>query len=637
MTNGGSRTIAPTPRWNVSALSISVVVGTLALIVGLFIGSTVVWAVCILLFMGSVVYAFISARHTRAGSSDRNPEPSGNDMKKLLFDDYQAGGGKYIVRQVEDEGKLVVPSTKSARPASVTLKPETVREMEIPDFFDLDSEAAYADAEPKSEFHSLLNKVLLMLKEVLFAHSVAFFWANKEKQQMVLESMATDSKGFMTGKRFNMEQDLLSQVATTGKPRVVGRMDPASGKDLLRYYETPDEVKSVLCVPVFFMSGSRDIVPVGAVVVDSLAEDAFGGETLALMGRATKLISGLVKSYTDKYDLLLDSELLSSIRRLQDRIKGDSAEQSVLAALVEETNRLANYDFLTVTMYADEKHSWVLQKVVNKSGQPYLAPEAVVDIEESIVGNSIRTNVVASVEDLTKEPLPRFCGDESMERTGSFLSIPISSFNRCYGAFSIESRRARNFSGSEAETLYRLVENAATALEVLYLNDLIREHVVVDQLTGSLTRKHFLKKLEEEVQRAEDFNTELAFVSFAVDGMTGHHERYGTEGADTIVNNVARIIRGNIRLYDVLGRQGDDTLGVLLMNMPASDAYLWAEKIRKMIASHVIMIGPRTLSVTVSAGVCGLTAGMRVDELVAGTTQVLGKAIEHGGNLVRIY
>src|SRR5512140_450672 len=382
------------------------------------------------------------------------------------------------------------------------------------------------------------------------------------------------------------------------------------------------------------MRGSRDILPVGVVVADSLAEDAFGGETLALMGRFTKLISGLIKSYTDKYNLLLDSELLSSIRRLQDRIKGDSTEQAVLAALAEETNRLANFDFLSVTMYADDKHAWVVQKVVNKTGQPYLAPEAVIDIEQSIVGSSIRNNTVASVEDLAQESGPRFCADEQMEHVGSFLSIPISSFNRCYGAFSIESRTPRNFTGTEAETIYRLVENAAAALEVRYLNDLIREHVVVDQLTGSLTRKHFLKKVEEEVRRAEDLTAELAFVSFAVDGMTGHRERYGVDGTDAIVNNVARVIRSNIRLYDVLGRQGDDTLGVLLINTPASDAYLWAEKIRKMIASHVIMIGPKTLSVTVSAGVCGLTAGMQVDELVAGTTQVLGKAIEHGGNLV---
>ncbi len=542
MTIGDNRTIVPTWRRNVSALSISIAVGVVALIVGFIVSSTVGRAICILLFMGSVVYAFISVRSNRTESSDQNPESPEGNMKKLLFDDFQAAGGNYVVRQLEDEGK-VVPSTKSARPASLTLKPETVRELEIPDFFDLDSDAAYADAEPRSEFHSLLDKVLLVVKDVIFAHSVAFFWANREKQQMVLESMATDSKGFMAGKRFGMEGDLLSQVAVSGKPQVLGRMDPASGKDLLRYYEVPEEIKSVLSVPVFFMSGSRDIMPVGVVVADSLAEDAFGGETLALMGRFTKLISGLIKSYTDKYDLLLDSELLASIRRLQDRIKGDPSEQSVLAALVEETNRLANFDFLTVTMYADDRNSWVLQKVVNKNGQPYVAPEQVVDIEGSVVGNSIRNNAVMSVEDLAQESAPRFSADESMEHAGSFLSIPISSFNRCYGAFTIESRTVRNFSGSEAETIYRLVENAATALEVLYLNDLIREHVVVDQLTGSLTRKHFLKKLDEEVQRAEDFNAELAFVSFAVDGMTGHRERYGSDGTDMIVNNVARIVR----------------------------------------------------------------------------------------------
>ena len=638
MTNGGSRTLTPTPRrYNMSAVSITIAVGILALIVGFFIDSTVGRAVCILLFMGSVAYAFVSLRSSsRAEASDRISEPLEDNMKKLLFDDFQTGGEKYVVRQLEDEAK-VVPSTKSARPAAITVKPEAIRELEIPDFFDLDSDAAYSESEPRSEFHSLLNKVLLVLKDVLFAHSVAFFWSNRDKQQLVLESMATDSKSFMAAKRFGMEEDLLSQVATTGKPQVLGRMDPASGKDLLRYYDELDPVKSVIGVPVFFMNSSRDIMPVGVVIADSMAEDAFGGETLALMGKFTKLISGLIKSYTDKYDLLLDSELLASIRRLQDRIKGDPSEQTVLTALAEETNRLANFDFLTVTMYADDRHAWVLQKVVNKSGQPYLAPEHQVDIEESMVGKSIRENTVMSVEDLTQESPPRFCADEGIDRTGAFLSIPISSYNRCYGAFTIESRTPRNFSGSEAETIYRLVENAASALEVLYLNDLIREHVVIDQLTGSLTRKHFLKTFEEEVQRAEDFNTELAFVSFAVDGMTGHRERYGTEGTDLIVNNVARLIRGSIHSYDVLGRQGDDTLGVLLVNTPASEAYLWAEKVRKMIASHVIMIGPRTLSVTVSAGVCGLTTGMDMNELVAGTTQVLGKAIEHGGNLVQIF
>jgi diguanylate cyclase (GGDEF)-like protein len=102
------------------------------------------------------------------------------------------------------------------------------------------------------------------------------------------------------------------------------------------------------------------------------------------------------------------------------------------------------------------------------------------------------------------------------------------------------------------------------------------------------------------------------------------------------MNQVAKIIRTNIRAYDVVGRQEPDGMGVLLVSTTASDAYLWAEKIRKQIAGHIITLGGRSFSVTVSAGVCGLSEGMCKDELLEGTTRVLSKAIEDGGNLVRV-
>jgi diguanylate cyclase (GGDEF)-like protein len=209
--------------------------------------------------------------------------------------------------------------------------------------------------------------------------------------------------------------------------------------------------------------------------------------------------------------------------------------------------------------------------------------------------------------------------------------------NRCYGALTLESRSPAHFSGSEVETMYRLVENAAGSLEVLYMNNLAKEFVLVDQLTGSLTRKFFLRKAADEVRRAADFGTELASVSIAIDGMDEHLARYGREGCDAILNEAAKILRANVRPYDAIGRLEGDRLGVLLVNTAASDAYLWAEKMRKAVSSHVMNVGKRSFSVTVSAGVCGLSEGMGTDDLVAGTSQVLGKAMEHGGNLVRVY
>ena len=620
------------------------VIGVVALIAGILAGSLLGRIVSGLIVGSAGVYFFAWWRTERR---DRENEPAVVErhdtpateasVKKLLFDDYQSSGGKYVVREVNDGDSTVVPSSRTARPVVQALRAESLREMEIPDFFDLDSDTPYSETEPKSEFHSLLNKVLLVLKDVLFAHSVSFFWANRDKSQMVLESMATDSRQFMSSKRFAMGDDIVSQVASSGKPQLLGRVNPSTEKDLLPYYESAAYVKSVLAVPVFFMDRARGILPVGAIVADSKAEDGFGQETLELLGRFTKLVSALIKSYTDKYDLLLDSELLSSIRRMQDRIRSEPGEQTILTALAEEARRLANWDFLAVAMYDDERHGWSLQKVVNRMGEPYAAPDQRIDDEGSIVGSVIATNRVVTVADMSAESRFRFHASENIAKRGSFVCIPISSMNRCYGAMTLESKSAGHFSGNEVETMYRLVENAAGSLEVLYMNNMAKEFVLVDPLTGSLTRKFFLRKIEDEVRRAADFAAELASVSIAIDGMEEHLARYGREGCDAILNEAVKILRSNIRPYDTIGRLEGDRLGVLLINTAASDAYLWAEKMRKAISSHVMNVGKKSFSVTVSAGVCGLSEGMGTDDLVAGTSQVLGKAMEHGGNLVRVY
>jgi diguanylate cyclase (GGDEF)-like protein len=128
----------------------------------------------------------------------------------------------------------------------------------------------------------------------------------------------------------------------------------------------------------------------------------------------------------------------------------------------------------------------------------------------------------------------------------------------------------------------------------------------------------------------------LALVSLIVDNAQELTNRHGTEGFDSMLNQVAKIVRANIRSYDIVGRQDTDSMGVLLVNTTASEAYLWAEKVRKQIASYIMTVGGKSFSVTLSAGVCGLSEGMCKDEMIAGTTRLLSKAVEDGGNLVRV-
>ncbi len=616
------------------------------LIIGFFLGSPVGRIICGAIFLGAGAFLYASWKKKRRaifGFGDEEDKedlysqsPEGH-MKKLLFDDFQSSSPKYVVKEIQEEESVVVPSTRTVQPVALVTKEEKPREFEIGDFFDLDSDIFRNDAEPRSEFNFLLNKVLGALKEVLFAHSVAFFWANQEKRQLVLEAWATDSQNFIAGKRLELCDDVVSQVATTGKPQLLGRVNPVSEKEVIHYYESPEYIKSFVGVPVYFLNGAKDNAPVAVIIADSKAEDAFGPETFDLLGNFTKLVSALIKSYTQKYDLLLESELLTSIRRMQDRVRSDARESTILNCVAEEAGRLVNWDHLTITMFAEDRRGWVLQRVVNRSGEAYVSQGDLVDFNDSIVGKAIRTNHLETIDDLGAQPAMRFHTLERIGSHGSFLCVPISSINRCYGVLTLESKNTSNFTGIEVETIYRLVESAASILEVLYMNDLVKDFVVVDQLTGSFTKKHFMKKLEEEVQRSEDFGTELAYVSIAVDGMHEHISRYGRDGFDAILTHVAKIVKGNTRLYDVIGRMEADRLGVLLVNTAASEGYLWAEKVRKQIASYIITLDTTTLSVTVSAGVCGLTEGMDKEGLVAGTLRVLDKAMEDGGNLVRVF
>jgi diguanylate cyclase (GGDEF)-like protein len=560
------------------------------------------------------------------------PEPS---QTRMLFDDYQPDGGKFVVKTPSDEPH-VVPSSRFAKPVVDPGLP-LLRDTEIVDFFDLDTEASGRESEPRLEFHALVDKTLLVVKNTLFAHTAAFFWKNQDRNQIVLEGVATDSTAFTKALRFDIGGDLLSTVATSGKPQILSEVNQAAETDMLKYYDAGAGVRSAVAVPVFFRSSLHDIETVGVLVADSTAEDAFGQETVDLLGRFTKLISGLIKSYTDKYDLMLDSELLGSIRRMQDRLKSEHSELSIMNAMVEELTRLVNPDVLTVTMYNDDVGGWTVQKVINPGGLATVLPSQLIDVAHSVVGDVITSNRVEVIPEVTEEERVRYFSGESFPKEGAFVCVPISSFNRCYGAVAIEGRKNAGFSGQEVEMLYRLVENAAGALEVGFMNDVVKEYLSVDHLTGLMTKKYFLRRIDEEVQRAEDLDGELALIMLSVDGLDEQVRRYGRDVPDVIHREVTSLLKAQVRAYDAVGMMEHQTLGVILASMTASNAYLWAEKARKSIASHVIAYGNKNFSVTVSMGVCGLGEGMRARDLLANAGQVHAKVATAGGNGVRVY
>ena len=168
------------------------------------------------------------------------------------------------------------------------------------------------------------------------------------------------------------------------------------------------------------------------------------------------------------------------------------------------------------------------------------------------------------------------------------------------------------------------------------MNQVTREQLPYDSLTGAMTERHFLRRVEEEVARANELREELTLVSIAIDGLKGHCEKFGEDAGDAARASIAAVVCSQIRSFDVIGRTGLDQLSVLLVRTVANNAYVWGEKVRKLAAGQVIAASGTTFSATISVGICGLLDGMSAEDLVNGTERTLTKAVEHGGNLVRV-
>ncbi len=514
-------------------------------------------------------------------------------------------------------------------------------EYTVSDFVDDDqSSIGGGQREPKSEFNFLLQKIVSVAKEVTFANSVSFFWVNREAQQLVLEGKITDSEAFTSSRKIPMGNDVVSQIALTGRPEIVSQIALNAERDIVPYYTSLQEIRSFVGVPIYYPQSSGERFPVAVLSVDSKADDAFGQETLALLTQFTKMLSAVLKSSTEKYDLISESELLKAEKRFRLKAFGDPEISNIGNALAEETSMLVPWDALTLTLFDDTQKQWVIANVRTRHNHRYVVAKQVLDFHASVVGNAIKNNAVQNIGDLSKTTEPRFLTNETslgIARAGSFAAIPIASANKCYGALTLECGDKDAYHTKEISVASHLTSIAGIALELHEANEIIREYVIVDEGTGTMSKKYLMQRLSEELQRADDNGSDVSFLFFGISSINDIISRYGKAGADAVVARVASILRSSIRSYDLIGRFDQSMFGVVLVNTTANDAYLWAEKLRSAIASSIVTLEQKTFSATVTVGICGATEGIDASECVSNAMQVLEKAKEAGGNIVRVF
>lgn len=540
----------------------------------------------------------------------------------------------------EEPAEARIPDYEFSLDPAVKVYLDTLRR------FDSRPRRAGETRDPRKDFVMLLSELLDLLRDHTVAQSALFFWVNHKKQQLVLECASVDDFAFhnlLSERRYEIGHDAVSKVAIRSEPQFIQSIPPQAEYDLIPYYKDQIGVRSFAAMPVLFADSL-----VAVLAVDSLEDAQFSAETLRLLTEYSSLISGLVRSYIESYDLLTSARTLESARKLYMLTGADLSSRApreagrtgeyILRTLSEAAGELVDWEWFSTIAFDEAQRTWGIQHLQAKDSEGYVAPRTQIDLAESIVGKSLQSGTSMRVDALNRQSVRFSLLEDHEQAVGhSFLVIPIRTSNKNYGALAIEHSDGGRYTDVDIETLEHLTRSAAAALEIFTLSEIVQDRSQTDLLTGLLNKRGFEQRFSEELARAKEFNEALSLVLFEVDDLAQYKEQFPQEDLDTIVLSLAEVLQYLKQPYDALARVGECTYAVLLSRMIDEEAYLWSEKVRQKIVSEVIALGRKSFSVTTSVGIVGARSNSSHEDLMTCAKLALDKAKERGGNEVIVY
>lgn len=137
------------------------------------------------------------------------------------------------------------------------------------------------------------------------------------------------------------------------------------------------------------------------------------------------------------------------------------------------------------------------------------------------------------------------------------------------------------------------------------LNTALQEASTHDHLTGLANRRKLIDVLKAESQRADRQNHTYALAMLDVDHFKQVNDRFGHDGGDRILIDIARTLEANLREYDLCGRWGGEEFLIILPQTPLDDAQQVLGRIQEAARRLTIPAGAEEsapFAVTVSIG-----------------------------------
>ena len=202
------------------------------------------------------------------------------------------------------------------------------------------------------------------------------------------------------------------------------------------------------------------------------------------------------------------------------------------------------------------------------------------------------------------------------------------------------SRKSHSIPSTQTESRITLANSLLLIVVLIAVNLLFRKlqqksllgSQPVDELTGFMTRQDFVQVFEHSMLDSNRSNDPLSLLMIDIDHFRRVNEKHGQQAGDQTLTMLSKSIQSVLQSSDVTCRWAGDQFLVVLKDCTVQDACRIAADILGNVRQQELVLGKKTIRVTISIGVAQMNKDDIAKTLIARAETGLHSAIDNGRN-----
>jgi diguanylate cyclase (GGDEF)-like protein len=177
-----------------------------------------------------------------------------------------------------------------------------------------------------------------------------------------------------------------------------------------------------------------------------------------------------------------------------------------------------------------------------------------------------------------------------------------------------------------------LLARVGVMLRIRRSEERARRLSMIDEFTGLFSKNYVVRRLDEEIQRAQRRDSPLTVTMIDLDDFKLCNDTYGHQFGDDVLKRVSAILNSNTRLYDSVGRYGGEEFLIVQPEISENEAVAMIERLQERVQAERFPGKAKQARVSFSAGIATWDHECKAEELIQWADSALYAAKRAGKN-----